>query len=189
MKYGDSPVFLVGFMASGKTTVGRLLAGELECDFADTDELVEQREGRPIDRVFAESGEGHFRRVEWEVLQGLGGLARAVVATGGGLFLGHAQRRWMIGHGRTVWLDVPLELARERVAGQSVDARARPLWDSRDPVAQRALFERRRATYALADYRADASGSPAETVRVVERLLARGDGSGSIGRPRKPDFC
>lgn len=160
MSRTPSRVFLVGFMASGKTTVGRLLAGELGCPFADTDDLVEQREGRPIHRIFAESGEGQFRRLEWEALQSLEGPDPLVIATGGGLFLGYRQRRFMIEKGRTLWLDIPLDVACRRLEAEPPGSRARPLLQRDDPVALRALFERRRAAYALAWRRVDASGPP-----------------------------
>jgi shikimate kinase len=171
---GERLVFLVGFMASGKTTVGRLLAAELGYGFVDTDERVEHREGRSVDRVFAESGEGHFRRVEWEVLQGLVELGPTVVATGGGLFLGYRQRRWMIERGPTVWLDVPFEIARRRAeAERSTAQRGRPLMKSGDPTALRTLFDRRRASYFLARFRVDASGPAEDVARSVAGLLGR----------------
>jgi len=169
----ERPVFLTGFMACGKTTVGRLLAGELGYGFLDTDDLVEQREGRSIERVFTESGEGHFRRAEWEALMGLESLERAVLATGGGAFLGYLQRRWMIERGRTVWLDVPLDLARRRIEVEGPGERVRPLWRKNDPLALRALFEKRRAVYALAEIRADASGPADEIARSLARVLRR----------------
>ena len=179
------PVFLIGFMACGKTTVGRLLAAELDCGFLDTDDLVERREGRSIERVFAESGEGRFRRAEWEALLSLDGIERTVVATGGGAFLGHLQRRWMIERGRTVWLDVPLEVARRRTEAEGPGGRGRPLWRVHDPLALRALFERRRAAYALAEIRVDAAPPALEVARGLARILREGaPGPG----PGKPDF-
>jgi len=166
-------VFLVGFMASGKTTVGRLLAERLSFAFADTDDLVEVRAGRSIESIFSESGEGAFRRLEWEALQELGRVERSVVATGGGLFLGYAQRRFMIERGITVWLDTTLDVVRRRIETERrTSSRGRPLWAPDDPTALAALFERRRATYALAACRVDAGGSPeavaADTARVLE---------------------
>lgn len=171
MEPSARPVFLIGFMACGKTTVGRLLAGELGYGFVDTDDLVERREGRSVERVFADSGEGQFRRAEWEILKGLDGLDRTVVATGGGTFLGYAQRRWMIDRGRTVWLDVPLDIARSRTAAEGPGARVRPLWRGNDPIGLRALFEKRRAAYALAEIRADASAPAAEIARALASTL------------------
>jgi len=136
--------------------------------FIDTDRLIEKREGRSVEAVFAESGEGYFRGVEWETVQGLEREREAVVATGGGVFLGWAQRNWLKGRGLTVWLDVPLAVARERLG----EGPGRPLWEPDDPLAVRALFEKRRAVYALAEIRVDVSGAGIERIarQVLERL-------------------
>jgi shikimate kinase len=162
------PIFIVGFMGSGKSTVSRLLAARLGREVLDTDEWVTRREGRSIERIFTESGEGHFRRVEQEALESLDPSKASVVSTGGGLFLGLAQRRFMKQRGPTVWLDAPLEACRERVGAQ---AGGRPLWRTEDPVALRALFEKRRAVYALADLRVDAG--PAAPEAIVGGILLR----------------
>lgn len=165
-------VFLVGFMGSGKTAAGRALADLLGWEFADTDELVVEREGRPIERIFEESGEGRFREAEWQALRSLAARERLVVATGGGLFLGVPQRAFMKREGTTVWLDVPFAVARARVGAGS----GRPLWvPNEDEVAFRAFFERRRAAYALADFRVDASaGGPAQVARrIADRVFPR----------------
>ena len=158
-----APVFLVGFMAAGKTTIGRALAAQLDFAFEDTDAIVERAHGRSIDALIRESGEGRFREAEWDALRSIEGRERVVVATGGGLFLGVAQRALVRACGLSCWLDAPLAVIASRVAPDT-----RPLWPVDDPVAQRALFERRRATYALADLRVDASrGSPEELARAV----------------------
>ena len=86
------PLFLVGFMGSGKSTTARVLSSQLGFRSVDTDEIVEAREGRSIDQIFRESGEGFFRKAEWEVLSSLNGHPRLLVATGGGLYLGTEQR-------------------------------------------------------------------------------------------------
>ncbi len=164
---GAPSVFLVGFMGSGKSAVGKILGLELGCGFEDTDARVEEIEGRPIEQIFRESGEGHFRETEWRVLRSLVSHERRVVATGGGLFLGVVQRRFMKASGFVVWLDAPLEVIRERIGR----GEGRPLWSSDDRVQLRAFFEKRRASYALAHVRVDArSGAPAE---VAARVLAR----------------
>ena len=161
----DRPIFLVGFMGSGKSSLGRRLAERLGFSFHDTDERVERREGREIAPIFREEGEAYFRDVEFEVLRGLDGRRGAVVATGGGLFLGAAQRRWMKRRGRTVWLDVPLDVCAARVG----EGAARPLWHPEDPIAFRALFDRRSAAYALAELRLRAGAESAD--ELVGRLL------------------
>ncbi len=162
------PVFLIGFMGAGKSVVARALADLLGWDVVDTDRDVERVEGRSIDAIFRESGEGAFRRAEAEALEALDGKERIVVATGGGLFLGAAQRNWMKRRGRTVWLDVSLEIAVKRVgAGED-----RPLWFPKDPADFRAFFEKRRAAYALAEARVDGSRGTPEAIakRVRDKL-------------------
>jgi shikimate kinase len=167
MRRVDRPIFLIGFMASGKTAAGRLLAARLGLEIIDVDEQVERLERRSIERIFATEGEDYFREREWEALRAAGGGPACVVATGGGAFLGATARRWMKRTGLTVWLDVSLEEARRRVpAGDG-----RPLWREGKPLALRILYERRRAAYALAHVRVDASRGDPEAV--AERIQAR----------------
>ena len=164
MRSADRTVFLIGFMGSGKTTAGQRLASHLARPFHDTDRLVEQQAGRSIERIFEESGEAEFRRLEWEVLRSLDAREPAVVAAGGGLFDAPEPRRLMRRRGLTIWLQVPSSVALERVGRGA----GRPLWQTRDPITFRAFFERRAAAYALAERRIDASGDPDS---VVQRLL------------------
>jgi shikimate kinase len=163
----EAPVFLVGFMGTGKTSVGRALAARWSWDFEDTDARVERAQGRTIDEIFRESGEGRFREAEWDALRSLAGRKRLVVATGGGLFLGVAQRAFVREHGVSIWLDAPLSLVASRLSAGS----PRPLWPAEDALSRRAFFERRRAAYALADARVDAGHGDAEEVaRAIEAV-------------------
>jgi len=77
-------VVLTGFMGSGKSTVGPLLAERLGWRFLDLDNEIERRDGRTVARIFAESGEPHFRKLEAEALASLLGRRRVVLALGGG---------------------------------------------------------------------------------------------------------
>jgi shikimate kinase len=160
-------VYLVGFMGSGKSEIGRSLAEKLGWAFEDTDEIVETLEGRTIERIFAESGEARFREVERRVLGEVSGRTGRVVATGGGLFLNPQRRALMRGTGAIVWLDASLESIRERLGSGD----GRPLWSHEEPLAMRALYEKRRAAYALADCRVDASA--AGLTEIASRILAR----------------
>ena len=157
-------IFLVGFMGSGKSVVGRELAELAGLGFVDTDDAVERTQGKTIEEIFRQRGEGAFREAEWRALQALESVGPAVVATGGGLFLGVENRRLVRRLGRSIWLDVPLHVAAARVRPGS----GRPLW-SEDPLTLRALFERRRAAYALADVRVDAS--EASTREIARGIL------------------
>lgn len=155
-------LFLVGFMAAGKSTVAALLAARTGRPFVELDSVVEERAGRSIADIFAEQGERRFREYEAEALAGLDGAPPSIVATGGGAFLAAANRRLMGRLGRTVWLDVSLRETRLRVGG----GEGRPLWQDDDPVCFRAFFERRRACYALADYRFLTTQKPPEIVAI-----------------------
>jgi shikimate kinase len=164
-------IFLVGFMGSGKSTVGRIVADRLSRPFVDTDERVVAREGRTIEQIFAREGEGYFRAAEWDALREIAASPPPVVATGGGLFLGSLQRRWLRARGLTVWLDASLAACRTRVALGG----GRPLWLERaDSIDFRVLFERRRAVYALADLRLPADGSGEGVARDLLQRLAPG---------------
>ena len=161
------PVFLVGFMGSGKSTVGRRLAQELGREFVDTDREVERAEGRAVAEIFAADGESAFRAAEWRVLRSLEGRDPYVAAAGGGIVESRRARGWLRRRARTVWLSVPLAVVRSRI-GSGAD---RPAWPADDRVAQRALFARRRALYGLAEILVDAA--PDDPVEIVRRILAR----------------
>jgi shikimate kinase len=140
----------------------------------DVDDLVVEAEGRSIARIFDEAGETYFREAEWKMLQTLDGCEGCVVAAGGGLFLGPAPRRFMKRRGPTVWLDVSLATCRARLGTGG----ERPLWRSSEPTAMRALFERRRAAYALADthVRPAPEDPPSHVAGAVLEALGRGRG-------------
>lgn len=169
----DAPLYLVGFMGVGKSTVGRALAARLGWEFTDTDALVVSAEGRAVEAIFRASGEGRFREAEWDALLSLGGRKRLVVATGGGLFLGVAQRAFMRRHGVSCWLDAPLAVVAARIGAPA----SRPAWPVDDALSRRAFFERRRAAYALADFRIDASRGVADdlagSIDIARRALWR----------------
>ena len=168
-------VYLVGFMGSGKSAVGRALAERLGYRFVDIDTLVEETESRSVERIFAESGESHFRACEREALRSLVNEKHVVVATGGGLYQGESERNLIRAHGISVWIDTPLEIIWERC--RSIGGR--PLFG--DLPELKILFEKRRAGYALADYRVDAGSRPVpEVAEEIHRWLA---GEGKKDRP------
>ncbi len=158
-------LFLVGFMASGKTSVGRRVAERIGLPFVDVDTEIERTSGRTIRAIFEESGEPAFREREAAYLRGTESLPAALVATGGGAFVQEGNRRAISRLGRSVFLDVPLPAIRARL-GDKTD---RPLFQS---VAQlEALFAERMPFYRMADVRVDLSGD--ETIEeTADRVLA-----------------
>jgi shikimate kinase len=142
-------LYLVGFMGSGKTTVGRHLAHRLGWSFFDLDHEIEAAEKTTIAELFDTRGEPEFRRIESEMLrQHVRAVERgrpAVLALGGGAFVDAANRELIMQNGIAIWLDCPFDRVQRRV----VDTAIRPL--ARDPRRFAALYESRRAVYALAD--------------------------------------
>jgi shikimate kinase len=156
-------IYLVGFMAAGKTTVARALAARLGWHAEDVDELIEARERRTVADIFARQGEPYFRALEREILQLLLPLRHVVVATGGGTFVDPENRSAMNLDGLSVWLDVPFE----DVLGRLPADGRRPL--AADRVQMERLFATRQLAYAHARLRVDARGAHAEAV--VERIM------------------
>ena len=156
-------IYLVGFMAAGKSTVARALAQRLRWRAEDVDELIEARERRPVADIFQKHGEPYFRAAERDILKLLLPLRHVVVATGGGTFMDPENRAAINMDGVSVWLDVPLE---ELLARIPVDGR-RPL--AADRAAMERLFAMRVAGYASARVRVDAGGIAPEAV--AERII------------------
>ncbi|MCF2972270.1 shikimate kinase [Synechococcus sp. Nb3U1] len=143
-------LYLIGMMASGKSTLGIELATQLGFQFFDTDALVEQIAGCPIPQIFADQGEAAFRDLETQVLAQLSSYTRLVIATGGGIVL-RPQNWSYLHHGLTIWLDVAPALIWERLLK---DPGQRPLLQTPDPeVTLHRLMEQRQPFYAQADVR------------------------------------
>jgi shikimate kinase len=156
-------IYLVGFMAAGKTTVARALAARLGWPAQDLDELIEARERRTVADIFARSGEPYFRTLEREILRLLLPLRHVVVATGGGTFMDPDNRAAINMDGVSIWLDVPFE---EVLARLPADGR-RPM--AADRTQMERLFAMRQTAYANARVRIDARGAHPE--EVAERIL------------------
>ena len=160
-------IYLVGFMACGKTTVGGGLAWELGWSFADIDEDIEAVQGVTIAQLFETRGEAEFRRIEAAAIQErVRSIERGkptVVALGGGAFVQETNVALIQENGVTIWLDCPLDRLKQRLA----DTMDRPL--ARDPVAFEQLYHARLPAYARADYRIEITGDDA--AETVSRIL------------------
>jgi shikimate kinase len=159
-------IYIVGFMASGKSTIGRALAHRLGWSFFDTDDEIEAAEKVSIAEIFSTVGEEEFRRIESGIIrQHVKWIERgrpAVLALGGGAFAESRNRDLLLGNGIAFWLDCPFEIVSRRVA----DTSHRPL--ARDPHQFAALYESRRDTYSMADARIPIeSDDPAVTVEAI----------------------
>jgi shikimate kinase len=164
-------IFLVGFMGSGKSTVGRALAEELGWGFADLDEDIEKREGMPVSQIFETRGEAGFRQAETAaLLQRVKSIETGkpcVIALGGGAFLSEENFQMVSHNGVSVWLDCPFSTVERRVASYT----HRPL--ARDPEKLRELFAVRRPGYERADYcvRVESDDAAAVAAKILELPL------------------
>jgi len=156
-------VYLVGFMAAGKTSVGRALARRLDWKFLDIDELIERQEHMTVAEIFARHGEPYFRAAERAVVNDQLPARHVVVATGGGTFVDPQNRAAIRGDGVSVWLDAPLERV---IARMPADGR-RPLAADRADLER--LFEGRRLAYEQAHVRLDAGRAGVDAL--VEQLV------------------
>ena len=139
-----SSIFLVGMMASGKTTIGRKLAAALGFDFQDTDHLVEKRAGADISWIFDMEGEDGFRNREQAVIEEATAQTGVVLATGGGAVLREDNRRVLRERGVVVYLEAAADVIVERASRD----RRRPLLEVADlPSRVEALLAERAPLY------------------------------------------
>jgi shikimate kinase len=168
-------VVLVGMMGSGKTAVGKAIAGRLGVRFVDSDAAIEDAAQATIAEIFARDGEVFFRDREAEVIARLLSAEPMVMSTGGGAFMAQRNRVTIAERGVSLWLDVPLGVLWDRVRHKDT----RPLLKTADPQGMLAsLYAERTPLYALADMRLEVreGASVEETAAgVIDALMARSD--------------
>jgi shikimate kinase len=163
---GSPGIYVVGFMGSGKTTIGNALAARLGWEFVDLDDEIVERAGKSIPEVFENDGEPAFRRLESDCLKQqtrlvCTGRAR-VVGLGGGTFVDDQNREMVEEAGVSIWLDAPATALWERVKAET----HRPL--AQDEAAFRERHDSRKAAYARADFHVDATQ---ETTAIVAAIM------------------
>ncbi|MEM1333132.1 MAG: shikimate kinase [Actinomycetota bacterium] len=138
-------IVLVGMMGAGKSAVGRLLAERLGRPLHDSDQMIEEREGRTVREIWAADGEAHFRRLETEVLaEGVTAESPSIIAAAGGVVLSDENRRVLKeSDAHVVWLLADVDLLVERVK----HGKHRPLLDDDPEGTLRTMFETREALY------------------------------------------
>ncbi|MEO6053784.1 MAG: shikimate kinase [Chthoniobacterales bacterium] len=150
-----SNIILIGFMGSGKSSIGRRLASLTGFKFTDTDDLVVEKTGMPITEIFSKHDEEHFRSLETEVLHSLKDASGIVLATGGGLALREENRPLLKQIGTVVWLDASADALFERVSRNN----RRPLLLTENPreTFDNLLAFRNSIYEALCDIRIDST--------------------------------
>ena len=159
-------IYLVGFMATGKSIVGKELAGKLKRQFADLDELIELKEKRLIAEIFAKNGEPYFRKLEKEMLEQASGEDNFIYACGGGIVIDKDNIKIMRQTGTIICLTAKPEVILKRLGSTS----HRPLLDVPDPKKQIGLLLKLRAPfYSQADKTIDTSRL--SLAQVINRIL------------------
>jgi shikimate kinase len=154
-------IILVGFMGTGKTTVGKLLAEKLGWRFVDTDALIEKRIGKTIREFFAEGNETAFRQMETDLCAEIQTWRHCVVATGGGIILNPTNRDYLLRAGTVICLQAALE----QIAARLVSDMDRPLLAGPDKMQRlQELLDQRATIYASMPIRIDTTGMTPFTV-------------------------
>ena len=160
----DRNLILIGFMGSGKTSVGLKLSYRLKMAVEDTDKLIERRAGRSIRDIFASDGESYFRRKETQLLRELTKKKQStrIYSVGGGTPVNPENRPLLKQLGTVIWLRIRPETVYARLEGDVT----RPLLQCEDPLGRiRELMDERREAYAAcADITVDVDGLEMEKI-------------------------
>ncbi len=166
-------IILAGFMGTGKSVVGRLLAERLGRRFIDLDKEIEKKEKKPISQIFSEMGEPYFRKIEKEAVKGVSQLKDCIIAVGGGAIVDSENLEALKKNGIVICLLASIDAILERTKG----TRKRPLLNVEDPKERiETLLEYRAPYYAKADCQIDTTNLSIEEVvaRVLEILKTNG---------------
>ena len=162
-------IVLTGFMGSGKTAAGKILAGKLGIIFTDIDRLIEKEQGMPISEIFSRLGEDYFRNLEKEMVNKISEQKNQVIATGGGVVLNPENMANLRKNGTIIWLAVSAEAVRKRTKSDE----GRPLLQVTYPEKTiEELLSFRESLYAKADFKVETSNlSIDEVVREILDFL------------------
>ena len=147
MQKPETNAYFVGFMGTGKTTVGRALAHRLGFEWLDVDEQIERAQGKTVAQIFAEDGEAAFRVMERQFIESGHPAKRAVVSCGGGLVVQPGMLELLQSKGVVICLHATLETVLKRTQ----HSKTRPLLNVDDPLARmRVLYAEREPVYRRA---------------------------------------
>ena len=150
-------IVLIGFMAVGKTTVGKSLSYLMHYQFVDTDMYIEKKEGKKIATIFKEDGEPYFRELERNVSKALLKNPRKVISTGGGLLMDDISRGLYLKEDFVVFLKLPMDTIYKRL----IKNNKRPLAQSLTKEELTKRYQQRLPIYKKAYLEVDATGKTA----------------------------
>lgn len=142
-------IALTGFMASGKTEIGKAIQRMSGLELVDTDSLIEKREGKTINEIFAQMGEEYFRTVESEAVESVSEKDGLIISTGGGVVM-RAENVDMLRRGADVYfIDTKFEIIEERIKYASI---TRPLLKGQTIAQIKDRYDFRRSYYLNCDH-------------------------------------
>lgn len=167
-------IVLIGFRATGKTTIGKLLAERLSLPFLDLDEYLTRREGKSIAQMVAERGWPYFRQKEREAMRELSGFKEGVIALGGGAVMHEEEMNLLKKDACVVWLKSPPEIITKRLAADNKTGLQRPSLTGADVLQEiETVLGKRLPLYQrFADLEVETSSAPPEEIvaRLTESL-------------------
>ena len=167
MRQLSANIVLVGFMGTGKSAVGRVIAQKLEFHFIDTDDVIEQTSKAKISDIFAEHGEDYFRDLESQAVKSVALMKNQVVATGGGVVLRSSNIDLLRTGGPIFCLNATPKAIWDRVRS----SRSRPLLRGPEPLKKiETLLDKRAPYYALADHQIETTGVSVD--RVADEIIS-----------------
>ncbi|KEK26168.1 shikimate kinase [Bacillus gaemokensis] len=158
-------IYITGYMGAGKTTIGKALSKELGIAVVDTDQKIEEQQGKVIRDIFSEEGEGSFRQYEIDMLRSLP-TSDLIITTGGGIVERVENRQWMKENGTVVYLYCDPYVIAERLREDIT----RPLFQKENIEAFVAKFENRRSFYEEATIHIDTTNKSVQEIMEALRL-------------------
>lgn len=168
-------IYLVGFMGTGKTVVGKIIAKRLNKKFMEMDEIIEKKENKKIAEIFAAGGEERFRELERKLLREISQKSDLVVSGGGGLICNEENARVLLETGRVFNLTASPATIYQRIKKHT----HRPLLNVANPLIKiEQLLAQRQNYYAKAHYTVESENQPPAAVadNIIELLKKKHDG-------------
>ncbi|MEQ9310318.1 MAG: shikimate kinase [Balneolaceae bacterium] len=178
LKKFDGSIYVCGFMATGKSTIGKMLAKELERPFVDLDKIISEKERSSIKAIFERFGEPYFREKEWQYLLEITRTFKGVVALGGGALHNQQVIDHLKVHGLLIFLNTPLDVVVERVLRNTkrpIALNSSGKIKSKETLFRelKALYLSRKELYEQAHIKIESTGyetKEAQTQLLIEKL-------------------
>ncbi len=163
-------IYLIGFMGTGKSTMGARVASQLNVPFVDTDEGLEDQTGMTISQIFSSKGENEFRQLEAKFIRETDQYDKALISTGGGLPVYNNNMQWLTEHGITIYLHWPDDiLLTSLVHHRSIRPLLSELSEEQAMVKAMQLLAERKPVYEQASMTLEMRGEVEEDVKLLEK--------------------